>query len=71
MLEEQVANLLQRYLGNYVKGLNKEALKISVWQGLFPSLPPLRPLSSLALIEFCLWVVFLIKVLCDDSSVLC
>ncbi|XP_042953951.1 uncharacterized protein LOC122290372 isoform X2 [Carya illinoinensis] len=33
MLEEQVANLLQRYLGNYVKGLNKEALKISVWQG--------------------------------------
>ncbi|KAM5573225.1 hypothetical protein ABKV19_012985 [Rosa sericea] len=33
MLEDQVANLLQRYLGNYVKGLNKEALKISVWQG--------------------------------------
>nr|XP_027080056.1 uncharacterized protein LOC113703042 isoform X2 [Coffea arabica] len=33
MLEDQVANLLQRYLGNYVRGLNKEALKISVWQG--------------------------------------
>ncbi|KAJ0048722.1 hypothetical protein Pint_15724 [Pistacia integerrima] len=33
MLEDQVANLLQKYLGNYVKGLNKEALKISVWQG--------------------------------------
>lgn len=28
-----MANLLQRYLGNYVRGLNKEALKISVWQG--------------------------------------
>jgi hypothetical protein len=25
--------LLQKYLGNYVRGLNKEALKISVWQG--------------------------------------
>ncbi|KAK4786568.1 hypothetical protein SAY86_010401 [Trapa natans] len=33
MLEDQVANLLQRYLGNYVQGLNREALKISVWQG--------------------------------------
>ncbi|KAL5724123.1 hypothetical protein ACHQM5_007424 [Ranunculus cassubicifolius] len=33
MLEDQVAFLLQKYLGNYVKGLNKEALKISVWQG--------------------------------------
>ncbi|KAK6935064.1 Vacuolar protein sorting-associated protein 13-like, N-terminal domain [Dillenia turbinata] len=22
-----------KYLGNYVRGLNKEALKISVWQG--------------------------------------
>ncbi|GMN30837.1 hypothetical protein TIFTF001_002987 [Ficus carica] len=32
MLEDQVAYLLQRYLGNYVRGLNKEALKISVWQ---------------------------------------
>lgn len=28
-----MAYLLQRYLGNYVRGLNKEALKISVWQG--------------------------------------
>ncbi|XP_065619172.1 uncharacterized protein LOC112023786 [Quercus suber] len=33
MLEDQVASLLQRYLGNYVRGLNKEALKISVWKG--------------------------------------
>ncbi|XP_057978559.1 uncharacterized protein LOC131164992 isoform X2 [Malania oleifera] len=33
MLEDQVANLLQRYLGNYVEGLSKEALKISVWRG--------------------------------------
>lgn len=35
MLEDQVAYLLQRYLGNYVRGLSKEALKISVWQGQF------------------------------------
>ncbi|OIV92802.1 hypothetical protein TanjilG_00936 [Lupinus angustifolius] len=33
MLEDQVAYLLQRYLGNYIRGLNKEALKISVWKG--------------------------------------
>lgn len=33
MLEDQVAYLLQKYLGNYVLGLSKEALKISVWQG--------------------------------------
>ncbi|XP_071692229.1 uncharacterized protein [Rutidosis leptorrhynchoides] len=33
MLEDQVAYLLQRYLGNYVRGLSKEALSISVWQG--------------------------------------
>ncbi|XWS62075.1 hypothetical protein CRYUN_Cryun07bG0179900 [Craigia yunnanensis] len=33
MLEDQVAYLLQMFLGNYVRGLNKEALKISVWQG--------------------------------------
>ncbi|XP_052881690.1 uncharacterized protein LOC108482794 [Gossypium arboreum] len=33
MLKDQVAYLLQRYLGNYVIGLNKEALNISVWQG--------------------------------------
>nr|CAB3500118.1 unnamed protein product [Digitaria exilis] len=32
MLEDQVAFLLQKYLGNYVRGLNKEALKISVWR---------------------------------------
>ena len=33
MLEDQVASLLQKYLGNYVRGFNKEALKISVWKG--------------------------------------
>ncbi|XP_058084436.1 uncharacterized protein LOC131232245 isoform X2 [Magnolia sinica] len=33
MLEDQVAFLLQKYLGNYVRGLNKEALKISAWRG--------------------------------------
>eukprot|EP01018_Ginkgo_biloba_P007485 Gb_23775 [translate_table: standard] len=33
MLEDKVAFLLDKYLGNYVKGLSKEALKISVWQG--------------------------------------
>ncbi|KAG9142716.1 hypothetical protein Leryth_005471 [Lithospermum erythrorhizon] len=33
MLEDQVTYLLQRYLGNYVRGLSKEALKISVWRG--------------------------------------
>ncbi|CAN1333900.1 Intermembrane lipid transfer protein VPS13 [Linum perenne] len=33
MLEDQVAFLLQKFLGNYVRGLSKEALKISVWRG--------------------------------------
>ncbi|XP_031502249.1 uncharacterized protein LOC116265643 [Nymphaea colorata] len=33
MLKDQVAFLLQKYLGNYVRGLSAEALKISVWQG--------------------------------------
>lgn len=33
MLEEQVANLLQRYLGNYVRGLSGEALRISFLNG--------------------------------------
>ncbi|CAI9761160.1 unnamed protein product [Fraxinus pennsylvanica] len=32
MLEDQVAYLLHRYLGNYIRGRNKEALKISVWR---------------------------------------
>ncbi|WJX42598.1 mannosyl-oligosaccharide 1,2-alpha-mannosidase [Trifolium repens] len=31
--DSEVAYLLQRYLGNYVRALNKEALKISVWKG--------------------------------------
>ena len=34
MLKEQIAFLLQKYLGNYVEGLSQEALKISAWQGL-------------------------------------
>eukprot|EP00850_Spirogloea_muscicola_P002380 SM000009S23509 [mRNA] locus=s9:423530:451441:+ [translate_table: standard] len=33
MLEERVAEILQRYLGDYVQGLSKDALKISVWRG--------------------------------------
>jgi vacuolar protein sorting-associated protein 13A/C len=49
MLEEQLAFYLDKYLGEYVKGLSKEALKVSVWNG--PSLSstslPLLPLFSL------------------------
>jgi hypothetical protein len=41
-LEDQVAFLLQKYLGNYVRGLNKEALKISVWRGEPPRPAPSR-----------------------------
>jgi hypothetical protein len=62
MLEDQVAFLLQKYLGNYVRGLSKEALKISVWRGqsgrlaatsllIRPSLPlftPTPPVITLA-----------------------
>ncbi|KAF3782527.1 Vacuolar sorting-associated protein 13C [Nymphaea thermarum] len=33
MLKDQVAFLLQKYLGNYIRGLSADALKISVWQG--------------------------------------
>ncbi|KAG0557949.1 hypothetical protein KC19_11G167800 [Ceratodon purpureus] len=33
MLEEQLAFYLDKYLGEYVKGLSKEALKVSVWNG--------------------------------------
>jgi hypothetical protein len=47
MLEDQVAFLLQKYLGNYVRGLNKEALKISVWRG-EPGLPRRHFTSLLA-----------------------
>jgi hypothetical protein len=48
MLEDQVAFLLQKYLGNYVRGLSKEALKISVWRGddLIRTPPPLSLSSS-------------------------
>lgn len=38
MLEEQLAFYLDRYLGEYVKGLSKEALKVSVWNGPFSAL---------------------------------
>ena len=41
-MEDQVAFLLQKYLGNYVRGLNKEALKISVRRG-----EPGRPATTL------------------------
>ena len=34
----QVLHLLRLYLGEYVRGLSVEALKISVWQGLFSNL---------------------------------
>ena len=34
----QVLHLLRRYLGEYVHGLSVEALRISVWKGLFPDL---------------------------------
>jgi hypothetical protein len=44
MLEDQVAFLLQKYLGNYVRGLSKEALKISVWRGQHSAPPPSLPL---------------------------
>ena len=32
-LPNQTAEILRKYLGEYVKGLDKEALKISVWKG--------------------------------------
>lgn len=31
----QVLHLLRRYLGEYVEGLSVEALRISVWKGLY------------------------------------
>lgn len=45
-MEDQVAFLLQKYLGNYVRGLSKEALKISVWRGddLIRTPPPPFPI---------------------------
>jgi len=33
MLEARVAQVLNDQLGQYVQGLNKEALKIGVWSG--------------------------------------
>lgn len=34
----QVLHLLRRYLGEYVHGLSTEALRISVWKGLFSAI---------------------------------
>ena len=50
MLEEQLAYYLDKYLGPYVKGLSKEALKISVWNGqaFFPLLAAMSFLLSTA-----------------------
>lgn len=31
----QVLHLLRKYLGEYVEGLSVEALRISVWKGLY------------------------------------
>ena len=33
MFEERVLELLRKYLGDYVAGLDREALRISVWKG--------------------------------------
>ena len=33
MFEAKLAAVLQQYLGDYVHGLDKESLKISVWKG--------------------------------------
>ncbi|KAJ3689943.1 hypothetical protein LUZ61_019107 [Rhynchospora tenuis] len=33
MLEDYAAILVQKFLGTYVRGINKEVLKISAWQG--------------------------------------
>ncbi|KAK4746515.1 hypothetical protein SAY87_012827 [Trapa incisa] len=52
MLEDQVANLLQRYLGNYVKGLSKEALKISVWKGAYCTITYLSSKAVANLLSF-------------------
>lgn len=34
MFETLVANILNRYLGAYVEGLNKEQLSVAVWAGI-------------------------------------
>lgn len=33
MFETLVVNILNRYLGAYVVGLNSEQLRVAVWQG--------------------------------------
>lgn len=34
MFETVVADLLAKYLGNYIRGLNTENLKIGIWSGM-------------------------------------
>lgn len=33
MLERYVASILASYIGKYVKNLNKDTLKVSIWHG--------------------------------------
>ena len=35
MFETLVANVLNRYLGKYVDGVNRDQLRVAVWQGAF------------------------------------
>ena len=35
MFESVVSDLLKTYLGDYVEGLDKDALSISVWKGAY------------------------------------
>jgi hypothetical protein len=53
VLESVVADLLNRFLGNYVENLNKSQLKLGIWggkrEGAGPPTPrPARPSSGLA-----------------------
>ena len=40
VLESVVADLLNRFLGDYVENLNKSQLKLGIWGGKEPLLPP-------------------------------
>lgn len=33
MFEDLVSNLLSKYLGDYLEGLSKQDLKLSLWKG--------------------------------------
>jgi len=51
MFEGVVSQVLAGLLGRYVKGIQKEQLKIGIWNGRSsipfpPSLPPLRPITQ-------------------------